>query len=44
MMEIEDSSKTDAQREQEQALIEELLEIVNERDRLVQDLDEQEKW
>ncbi|XP_003737611.2 EH domain-binding protein 1 [Galendromus occidentalis] len=43
MMEIEDNSKTDAQREQEQALIEELLEIVNERDRLVQDLDEQEK-
>ena len=44
MMDIEDHSKTDAQREQEQALIEELLEIVNERDRLVQDLDEQEKW
>ena len=44
MMEIQDESKTDAQREQEQALIEELLEIVNERDRLVQDLDEQEKW
>lgn len=44
MMDIEDDSKSDAQREQEQALIEELLEIVNKRDRLVQDLDEQEKW
>ncbi|XP_022688374.1 EH domain-binding protein 1-like isoform X2 [Varroa jacobsoni] len=43
MMDIEDDSKSDAQREQEQALIEELLEIVNKRDRLVQDLDEQEK-
>lgn len=44
MMDVEDNSKTDSQREQEQALIEELLEIVNKRDRLVQDLDEQEKW
>ncbi|OQR78974.1 hypothetical protein BIW11_06052 [Tropilaelaps mercedesae] len=44
MMDVEDNSKSDAQREQEQTLIEELLEIVNKRDRLVQDLDEQEKW
>lgn len=44
MIDTEDVSKSDSQREQEQALIEELLDIVNKRDQLVQNLDEQEKW
>jgi len=42
-LDILDSEKTEAQRDTEKLLIEKLVSIVNKKDELVQDLDNQEK-